>query len=67
MLKQPMRVLSGENDECIVPDAYETVFSLAPVHVPITIIPGACHIGMTVSSIPVEAIAANLHSMFAPL
>ncbi|WP_321818291.1 MULTISPECIES: alpha/beta hydrolase [unclassified Paraburkholderia] len=65
-LKQPMRILAGENDECIVPDAYEALFSRAPIHVPITIIASASHIDMLVSSAPLQAITVNLQDMFAP-
>ncbi|WP_322032521.1 alpha/beta hydrolase [Paraburkholderia sp. J76] len=64
-LKQPMRILAAQNDECIVPQAYEGIFGQAPIHVPVTIVADASHIDMIVDSAPLNAVVTNLQDMFA--
>ena len=55
-LGKPTQVLVGEQDEMFYPDQFAEVFRSANQHVPVTVVDGANHIGLTLMPAALDAI-----------
>lgn len=53
-----LKVVAGADDELMLPQRYAEVFSRAGKTVPVTIVPGAGHIGITLKPAALQAIVA---------
>ncbi len=62
-VKQPFRVLAGQNDEAFYADKFAGVFKAAGQDVPITLLPGIDHISLTLDPAAVQAAIAAVESM----
>ena len=61
-VKQPLRVLAGQNDEVFYADKFASVFKTAGKDVPVTLLPGINHISLTLDSAAIEAAVAAVES-----
>ena len=52
----PMQLLAGTNDELMVADRYASTFAAAGKPVPVTLVPGAGHIGLTLAPAALRSI-----------
>ncbi|MFM0741276.1 alpha/beta fold hydrolase [Paraburkholderia xenovorans] len=57
-MRQPVEVLVGGEDELFYPETFAPVFSHAGRVVPVTIVPGVGHIGLTLEPTAIDAIVA---------
>jgi len=57
---QPMRLLAGELDEAFFAERYAGLFQAEGRHVPVTLLPGVGHIGLTLQPQAVQAVVAAL-------
>ena len=62
-VKQPLRVLVGQNDEVFYADKFATVFKTSGKDVPVTILPGIDHISLTLDPVAIQAAIAAVESM----
>jgi alpha-beta hydrolase superfamily lysophospholipase len=62
-VKEPLRVLVGQNDEVFYADKFATVFKTAGKDVPVTILPGIDHISLTLDPVAIQAAIAAVESM----
>ncbi len=62
-VKQPLRVLAGQNDEVFYADKFASVFKAAGKDVPITILPGIDHISLTLDSAAIQAAISAVETM----
>lgn len=62
-VKQPMRVLVGQEDEVFYADKFASVFQSAGKDVPITLLPGIDHISLTLNPVAIQAAIATVESM----
>jgi len=62
-VKQPLRVLAGQNDEVFYADKFASVFKTAGKDVSITLLPGIDHISLTLDSAATQAAIAAVESM----
>jgi alpha-beta hydrolase superfamily lysophospholipase len=62
-ITQPVRVLAGQNDEAFYPDKFASVFKTAGKEVPVTILPGIDHIGLTLDPAAIKAAVAAVESL----
>lgn len=60
---QPVRVLAGQNDEAFYADKFASVFRAAGKEVPVTLLPGIDHIGLTLDSAAIRAAIAAVESL----
>jgi non-heme chloroperoxidase len=60
---QPVRVLAGQNDEAFYADKFASVFKTAGKEVPVTILPGIDHIGLTLNPDAIRAAIAAAESL----
>ncbi len=58
--KQPMQLLVGKEDELFIAEQFEPVMRAQGSQVPVTIVPGANHMGMTLNHAAIDAIATAL-------
>lgn len=58
----PMQVLAGTDDELMYADRYASTFAAAGKPVPVTLVPGAGHIGLTLAPGALRSIAARCKS-----
>ncbi len=57
-VRQPMRVVVGQDDELFRPEQFAPVFASAGVPVPVTVVPGANHIGVSLAPAALGAVVA---------
>lgn len=62
-VRQPLRVIAGQNDEVSYADRFAAVFKTAGKDVPVTVIPGIDHISLTLDPVAVQAAIAAVESM----
>ena len=62
-VRQPLRILDGQNDEAFYADRFASVFQSAGKNVPITILPGIDHIGLTLDPTAIEAAVKAVEDM----
>jgi len=62
-VRQPFRVLVGQNDEVSYADRFAAVFKTAGKDVPVTVLPGIDHISLTLDSAAIQAAIAAVESM----
>jgi alpha-beta hydrolase superfamily lysophospholipase len=65
-LGQPVRLLAGQADEVFHSDRFAEVFQAAGKAVPVTLLPGIGHIGLTLEPAAVQAAAAQVKIMDEP-
>lgn len=57
-VRQPMRLLAGQNDEAFFTERYAALFQAEGKNVPVTLLPGIGHIGLTLEPPAVRAVVA---------
>jgi non-heme chloroperoxidase len=62
-VRQPLRVLVGQNDEVSYADRFAAVFKTAGKDVPVTVLPGSDHISLTLDPVAVQAAIAAVENM----
>lgn len=62
-IQRPMRVLAGTADEVFLSDRFSEVFRQAGKDVPVELVPGVGHIGMTIEPRALQAIVASVRAM----
>ncbi len=62
-VRQPLRVLAGQNDEVFYADKFASVFKTAGKDVPVTLLPGIDHISLTLDPAAIRATIAAVESM----
>jgi len=62
-VRQPLRVLAGQNDEVFYADKFASVFKTAGKDVPITLLPGIDHISLTLDQAALQAAISAVESM----
>ena len=62
-VKQPLRVLVGQNDDVSYADRFAAVFKTAGKEVPVTVLPGIDHISLTLDPVAVQAAVAAVETM----
>jgi hypothetical protein len=62
-VRQPLRVLAGQNDEVFYADKFASVFKTAGKDVPVTLLPGIDHISLTLGPAAVQAAISAVESM----
>jgi alpha-beta hydrolase superfamily lysophospholipase len=62
-VRQPLRVLVGQNDEVSYADRFAAVFKTAGKDVPVTVLPGIDHISLTLDPVAIQAAIATVKSM----
>jgi len=62
-VRQPLRVLVGQNDEVSYADRFTAVFKTTGKDVPVTLLPGIDHISLTLDSAAIQAAIAAVESM----
>jgi len=60
---QPMRLLAGELDEAFFAERYAGLFKAEGKNVPVTLLPGVGHIGLTLQPQAVQAVVAALSDL----
>lgn len=63
---QPLRLLAGLDDEVFIADQFARVFAAEGKPVPITLLPGVNHIGLSVSPAGTQAALAAVDALQAP-
>ena len=62
-VRQPLRVLAGQNDEVFFADKFASVFKTAGKEVPVTLLPGIDHISLTLDPAALQAAISAVESM----
>jgi non-heme chloroperoxidase len=62
-VRQPLRVLAGQNDEVFFADKFASVFKAAGKDIPVTILPGIDHISLTLNRVAVRAAVNTVEDM----
>ena len=62
-VREPVRVLVGQNDEVSYADRFAAVFKAAGKDVPVAVLPGIDHISLTLDPVAVQAAVAAVESM----
>ncbi len=62
-VRQPLRVLVGQNDEVFYADQFANVFKAAGKDVPVKVLPGIDHISLTLNPAAIQAAIATVESM----
>jgi pimeloyl-ACP methyl ester carboxylesterase len=62
-VRQPLRVLAGQNDEVFYADKFASVFKTAGKDVPVTLLPGIGHISLTLDQAALQAAISAVESM----
>jgi alpha-beta hydrolase superfamily lysophospholipase len=62
-VRQPLRVLVGQNDEVFFADKFASVFKAAGKDIPVTIFPGIGHISLTLNRVAVEGAVNTVEDM----
>ena len=62
-VRQPLRVLVGQNDEVFYADKLASVFKTAGKDVPVTLLPGIDHISLTLDPAALQAAISAVESM----
>jgi alpha-beta hydrolase superfamily lysophospholipase len=62
-IRQPFRVVVGQNDEVSYADRFAAVFNTAGKEVAVTVLPGIDHISLTLDPVAVQAAVAAVESM----
>ena len=62
-VRQPLRVLVGQNDEVFHADQFANVFKAAGKDVPVTVLPGIDHISLTLDPAAIQAAITTVESM----
>jgi len=62
-VRQPLRVLAGQNDEVFYADKFASVFKTAGKDVPVTLLPGIDHISLTLDQAALQAAISAVESM----
>src|SRR6188472_243578 len=62
-IRQPLRVLVGQNDDVSYADRFAAVFKTAGKDVPVTVLPGIDHISLTLDPVAVQAAVAAVERM----
>jgi hypothetical protein len=62
-VRQPLRVLAGQNDEVFFADKFASVFKGAGKDIPVTILPGIDHISLTLNRVAVQAAVNTVEDM----
>jgi non-heme chloroperoxidase len=62
-VRQPLRVLAGQNDEVFFADKFASVFKGAGKDSPVTILPGIDHISLTLNRVAVQAAVNTVEDM----
>ena len=62
-VRQPLRVLVGQNDDVFYADKFAAVFKTAGKDVPVTVLPGIDHISLTLDPVAIQAAIAAVESM----
>jgi alpha-beta hydrolase superfamily lysophospholipase len=55
-VRQPMRVVVGQDDELFLPEQFAPLFARASVPVPVVVVPGANHIGVSLAPAALQAV-----------
>jgi len=62
-VRQPLRVLVGQNDDVSYADRFAAVFKTAGKDVPVTVLPGIDHISLTLEPAAIQAAIATIENM----
>jgi pimeloyl-ACP methyl ester carboxylesterase len=62
-VRQPLRVLVGQNDEVYFADKFASVFKGAGKDIPVTILPGIDHISLTLNPAAIQAAVNTVEDM----
>jgi alpha-beta hydrolase superfamily lysophospholipase len=62
-VRQPLRILVGQNDEVSFADRFASVFKEAGKDIPVTILPGIDHISLTLNPVAVQAAVNAVEDM----
>jgi hypothetical protein len=62
-VRQPLRVLVGQNDEVSFADKFAGVFKEAGKDIPVTILPGVDHISLTLTPVAIQAAVNAVEAM----
>ncbi len=62
-VRQPLRVLVGQNDEVSFADKFAGVFKEAGKDIPVTILPGVDHISLTLNPVAIQAAVNAVEDM----
>jgi alpha-beta hydrolase superfamily lysophospholipase len=62
-VRQPARVLVGQNDEVFFADKFASVFKGAGKDIPVTILPGIDHISLTLNPVAIQAAVNTVEDM----
>jgi alpha-beta hydrolase superfamily lysophospholipase len=62
-VRQPLRVLVGQNDEVSFADKFSGLFKQAGKDIPVTILPGIDHISMTLNPVAIQAAVNAVEDM----
>ncbi len=62
-VRQPIRVLAGQNDEVFYADKFASVFKTAGKDVPVALLPGIDHISLTLDQAALQAAVSAVESM----
>ncbi len=62
-VRQPLRVIVGQDDEVFFADRFTGVFEAAGKRVPVTLLPGIDHIALSLDPVAIQAAIAAVESM----
>jgi alpha-beta hydrolase superfamily lysophospholipase len=62
-IRQPLRVLVGQNDEVFFADRFASIFKKAGKDIPVTILPGVDHISLTLNPVAIQAAVNTVDDM----
>jgi non-heme chloroperoxidase len=62
-VRQPLRILVGQNDEAFYADRFGSVFQAAGKSVPVTIVPGLNHIALTLDRTAIQTASKAIEDM----
>jgi hypothetical protein len=62
-VRQPLRVLVGQNDEVSFADKFAGVFKEAGKDIPVTILPGVDHISLTLDPVAIQTAVNTVEDM----
>lgn len=60
---RPFRILVGQNDEVSFADMFADLFKSAGKDIPVTILPGIDHIGLTLQPVAIQAAVSSIEEM----
>lgn len=61
--RQPMQLLAGQDDEAFFAERFAALFQAEGKNVPVTLLPGIGHIGLTLQPQAVQAVVAAVHAL----